>query len=35
MTKQRNHYSAEFKAKLALAAICGQQTINEMASIYE
>ncbi len=34
MTKQRNHYSAEFKAKVALAAIRGQQTINEIASIY-
>lgn len=34
MTKQRNHYSAEFKAKVALAAIKGQQTINEIASIY-
>jgi len=33
MTKQRNHYSAEFKAKVALAAIKGQQTINEIASI--
>lgn len=34
MTEQRNHYSAEFKAKVALAAIRGQQTINEIASIY-
>jgi transposase-like protein len=34
MTKQRNHYSPEFKAKVALAAIRGQQTINEIASIY-
>jgi transposase-like protein len=34
MTTQRNHYSAEFKAKVALAAIKGQQTINEIASIY-
>jgi transposase-like protein len=34
MTKQRNHYSADFKAKVALAAIKGQQTINEIASIY-
>jgi transposase-like protein len=34
MTKQRNHYSADFKAKVALAAIKGQQTINEIASCY-
>lgn len=34
MTKQRNHYSADFKAKVALAAIKGQQTINEIASRY-
>jgi putative transposase len=32
MTKQRNHYSADFKAKVALAAIKGQQTVNEIAS---
>ena len=34
MTKQRNHYSADFKAKVALAAIKGQQTINEIASTF-
>lgn len=34
MSKQRNHYSADFKAKVALAAIKGQQTINEIASHY-
>ncbi len=34
MTKQRNHYSADFKAKVALAAIRGQQTVNEIASMY-
>ena len=34
MTKQRNHYSADFKAKVALAAIKGQQTVNEIASSY-
>ncbi|MCA1617534.1 MAG: IS3 family transposase [Acidobacteria bacterium] len=34
MTKQRNHYSADFKAKVAIAAIKGQQTVNEIASIY-
>ena len=32
MSKQRKIYSAEFKAKVALAAIKGQQTINEIAS---
>ncbi len=34
MTKQRNHYSADFKAKVALAAIRGHQTVNEIASTY-
>jgi transposase-like protein len=34
MTKQRNHYTADFKAKVALAAIKGQQTVNEIASSY-
>ena len=34
MTKQRNHYSADFKAKVALAAIKGQQTVNEIAASY-
>lgn len=34
MTKQRHHYSADFKAKVALAAIKGQQTVNEIASVY-
>ena len=34
MTKQRNHYSADFKAKIALAAIKGQQTVNEIAATY-
>lgn len=32
MSKQRKIYSAEFKAKVALAAIKGQHTINEIAS---
>ncbi|MGI8654317.1 MAG: transposase, partial [Pyrinomonadaceae bacterium] len=32
MSKQRKIYSADFKAKVALAAIKGQQTINEIAS---
>jgi transposase-like protein len=29
---QRKHYSAEFKAKIALEAIKGLKTINEIAS---
>jgi hypothetical protein len=28
MSKQRKHYSAELKAKVALEAIKGQQTVN-------
>jgi len=32
MGKQRNYYTAEFKAKIAIAAIKGQQTVNEIAS---
>lgn len=31
---QRKNYSAEFKTKVALAAIKGDQTINEIASFY-
>lgn len=31
---QRKTYSAEFKTKVALAAIKGDQTINEVASFY-
>lgn len=34
MMKQRNHYTADFKAKVALAAIKGQQTVNEIATMY-
>lgn len=34
MTKQRKNYSAEFKAKIALAAIKGDKTVNEIASNY-
>lgn len=34
MSKQRKLYSAEFKAKVALAALKGQQTINEIASSF-
>jgi len=35
MPKQRNRYDAAFKAKVALEAIKGQRTINEIASAYE
>ncbi len=31
---QRNNYSAEFKTKVALAALRGDKTINEIASLY-
>jgi transposase len=34
MKKQRNHYSADLKARVALEAIKGQRTINEIASAY-
>jgi len=32
---QRRHFPAAFKAKVAIEAIKGQKTINEIASIYE
>jgi transposase len=32
MARQRHHYTADFKAKGALAAIKGQQTANELAT---
>ena len=32
MPKQRNHYSVDFKAKVALAAIKGQHTVTEIAA---
>ena len=32
MKTSRNHYTAEFKAKLALEVIKGQRTLNEIAS---
>ncbi len=35
MTKQRKTYSAELKAKIALEAIKGQRTLNEIATHYE
>ena len=31
---QRKRHTAEFKAKVALAALKGQQTLNELASLY-
>ncbi len=34
MARQRNHYTADFKAKVALAAIKGQQTVNQIAATY-
>jgi transposase-like protein len=35
MTKQRKNYSADFKAKVAIAAIKGDETVNEIASTFE
>ena len=35
MRKQRQQYSAEFKAKVALEAIKGMRTVNEIAVHYE
>jgi transposase-like protein len=35
MKKQRRQYSAEFKAKVALEAIKGARTVNEIAAHYE
>jgi transposase len=32
MARQRDHYTADFKAQVALAAIKGQQTGNEIAA---
>ena len=34
MSRQRKIYSTEFKAKVALAALKSQQTINELAATY-
>jgi transposase len=34
MSRPRRHFSAEFKAKVALEAIREQQTLNELASAY-
>ena len=35
MKNKRNNYSSAFKAKVALAAVKGDQTIAELASQYE
>ena len=35
MRKQRQQYSAEFKAKVALEAIKGVRTVNEIGAHYE
>jgi putative transposase len=34
MARQRHRYTADFKAKGALAAIKGQQTVHELATTY-
>lgn len=34
MTKQRKTYTTEFKVKIAIEAIKGQRTVNEIASHY-
>jgi transposase-like protein len=34
MSTQRKQYSAEFKARVALAALKGMKTVNELASTY-
>jgi transposase-like protein len=34
MPKQRNHDSADFNAKVALAAMKGQHTVNELAASF-
>lgn len=33
--KKRTHYSSEFKAKVAIDAIRGEKTIQELAHIYK
>ena len=34
MSTQRKRYSAEFKARVALDAVKGLKTVNELASTY-
>ena len=34
MSTQRKRYSAEFKARVALEALKGHKTVNELASTY-
>jgi len=34
MSTQRKRYSAEFKARMALEALKGHTTVNELASTY-
>ena len=34
MTTQRKKYSADFKARVALAALKGHKTVNELAGAY-
>ena len=34
MAAQRNSYSAEFKARVALEALKGHKTMNELVSLY-
>jgi transposase-like protein len=35
MTKNRRHFSAEYKSRVALEAAKGQATLSELASKYE
>jgi len=35
MGAKRRKFGAEFKAKVALAAVCGEKTVNELAGQYE
>ena len=35
MTKKRQHHTAEFKAKVALAAIAGEQTVSQICSKFK
>jgi putative transposase len=34
MAAQRKHYSADFKARVALEALKGHKTMNELVSLY-